>query len=631
MKTTSGSFFNTLKSITPTASEIASSGVKYSDYSLTPFGAIYIESRPYEKGRSVLIAQSDKKRLELNPRNTSVRSRVYEYGGKSWAVSKLGVVFCLDNKGLYYLKHDLNSSKCIEQSLENTYFGDPDITDSGMIAAIKEMPRDKKCFITLFDLTTNKSSDFAYGDKLFAYPRLNPSSTKIAFISWSETNMPWQASTLLVGDVVSKNNGITIKNVKTVIKEGSFSVTQPKWINDTTLVFLSDLDGYYNLYQFDCLTSQLTQLTDLKFDCCHPQWVFGQSNFVAINEESFLITFRKVTKTEITWKLGLKEKNRFKEINCEFCYISSLSIYKDKIGALISKNNQPLAPAYFTVKEILHGLNNESLKPKMIIKPKKKFNKLTWSVIGIKVNDAPVKALFYKAQKSFSGLNPLIMICHGGPTSSIEPGYDPTIDFFTSKGFNVVSFDYRGSSGYGRQFRNLLKGNWGLSDVEDAIALAQYLIEKKLVSASKLFIRGSSAGGLTVFGALAKSSLFAGGVSYYGVTDLFKLDQSTHRFESNYLSWLIGPLPKAKKLFKERSPINFAHEIKSPMLIFQGLQDNVVPVDQAETIFNKLRENKTLVKLILFKDEGHGFRAQSAIKRSLEEELKFYIRLGAFD
>lgn len=239
-------------------------------------------------------------------------------------------------------------------------------------------------------------------------------------------------------------------------------------------------------------------------------------------------------------------------------------------------------------------------------------------------------ALYYPPKnKDYEGLEntlpPLIVKIHGGPTASAVASFDSRLQFWTSRGFGVVDVNYGGSSGFGRNYRNLLKGNWGIIDVEDCEYAAKYLISKNLVDKNKIAIRGGSAGGFTTLAALIFKDIFSVGGVYYGVSDLIALTKDTHKFESRYLDTLIGVYPRDKKIYDMRSPINHVQELKVPVIFFQGDEDEVVPLNQATTMYNALKQQGIKSKLIIYEKEQHGFSKAENIQDSLQKELEFYL------
>jgi dipeptidyl aminopeptidase/acylaminoacyl peptidase len=227
------------------------------------------------------------------------------------------------------------------------------------------------------------------------------------------------------------------------------------------------------------------------------------------------------------------------------------------------------------------------------------------------------------------GPPPLVVFCHGGPTGSAEPGFDPTVQFFTSRGLGVAAVDYRGSSGYGRAYREQLAGGWGVADVEDCAAFAAGLAAAGRVDGDRMAIRGTSAGGLTALNALVRTRLFLGAASWYGVTDLEALAAETHDFESRYLEALVGPLPETAARYRERSPVHHPDRIAGRVLLLQGADDPVVPADQSVRFAELLGEHGVECRLVVFDGESHGFRAAATIEACLTEELDFYRALFA--
>jgi len=222
------------------------------------------------------------------------------------------------------------------------------------------------------------------------------------------------------------------------------------------------------------------------------------------------------------------------------------------------------------------------------------------------------------------------VLSHGGPTSAASDDLSLAIQYWTSRGFAVINVDYRGSTGHGRSFMLALRGNWGIYDVDDCAYAAMYMDKKGAIDFDRLAIKGGSAGGYTTLCALTFRDEFKAGASYYGVGDLEALARDTHKFESRYLDSLVGPYPERKDIYQQRSPIHYVDKLDRPVIFFQGLDDKVVPPNQAETMVAAVRAKGLPVAYVPFEGEGHGFRSAENIKRSLEAELYFYSRIFNF-
>ena len=223
------------------------------------------------------------------------------------------------------------------------------------------------------------------------------------------------------------------------------------------------------------------------------------------------------------------------------------------------------------------------------------------------------------------------MKSHGGPTAATSASFNPSIQYWTSRGIAVLDVNYGGSTGYGRAYRERLKGKWGIVDIDDCVNGAKFLVAKGLADPEKLAIDGGSAGGYTTLGALTFRDVFKAGASYYGVSDMGALAQDTHKFESRYLDSLVGPYPEQKDLYDRRSPINFTDQLSCPVIFLQGDEDKIVPPNQAEMMVSALKEKGIPVAYLLFEGEQHGFRKAENIKRSLDAELYFYGRVLGFE
>jgi len=463
------------------------------------------------------------------------------------------------------------------------------------------------------------------GNDFYASPRISPDGRAIAWITWNHSNMPWDGTELWTARIDEQGS---LMNAKCVAGGPDESVFQPEFSPEGELFFVSDVNGWWNLYKM--CDSSVMPIVEMQAEFGMPQWVFGMSTYAFCGKEKIICAFNQ----KGVWKLAqihVREKT-LQIIKTPYSDIGYLRA-NGKVIAFIGG-----APGQFrsiirfdpqTQKtEVLKSSNKIRIDAAYLSKPE--------TIDFPTKNNALAHAFYYPPKNmDFSSSTdekpPLLVMCHGGPTAAASNALNLSIQYWTSRGFAVVDVNYRGSSGYGRQYRQDLKYNWGIFDVEDCISAACLLIKKRLVNENNIAIRGGSAGGYTTLCALTSSSVFKAGASYYGVSDLELLAMQTHKFESHYLDGLIGEYPAQSLIYKQRSPINHIDQLSCPIIFFQGLEDKVVPPEQAQMIVDMLKEKGLPVAYVPFEGEGHGFRSAANIKRALDGELYFYSCVFGFD
>jgi dipeptidyl aminopeptidase/acylaminoacyl peptidase len=585
-----------------------------------------LESRPEEKGRITLI--DAEKNTELIPKSFNIRSKVHEYGGNCITTDGKNRFFFTEfsDQNIYSLipgqkpepvTHEKNlrfADFCFDQH-RNCLFAVMEDHRKSDLTPVNSIVR-----ISLKDGTIETVCE---GQDFYAYPRLDFESKALAFIAWNHPQMPWDGTKLFISNLTRNGKVISVQKVAGGKEE---SVLQPEWHQDK-LLYVSDKSGYYNLYSFsnnshDCLLP-------LEADFAKPMWSIGACSYKPINNEKIFVTFCQ----KANWKCGIFNLNnrRLEEISSEFNFFSSISVSKQKVFFIAaSYKSSPSAvcfsPEIGTFKEIYKS-SELPIDEKYISVPES-FS------FEVEFNQT-AQAFFYPPLNPDFSLPvnqkpPLIVISHGGPTGAANSFLDLAVQFWTTRGFAVVDVNYSGSAGFGRHFRDSLKGNWGINDVRDCREAAKYLIKKGLVDAEKIAIRGGSAGGYTTLCALTFTDIFKAGASYFGLSDLEMLAKETHKFESRYMDLLVGKYPQQANIYKERSPINHADKMSCPVIFFQGLDDKVVPPNQAERMFKILCKKNIPTAYVTYPGEGHGFRQSKNIKHSLESELYFYCKVLGF-
>lgn len=575
----------------------------------------WTESLPSEKGRTVIVKQNASGQTTIiTPPGFDVRTKVHEYGGRSFTVLNGVIYFINRTDQKLYIQAENETPRLVTK--EDIRLAEPTALSDGVIAvAEKNENNHVDNFLAYIDTKTGKITPLHQGHDFYAYPTLNQNKTKLAWITWDHPNMPWDKTQLWTADF--HNNQLT--NVTLLNDNHNESLIQPRWSPSGQLYFITDRSGWWNLHNLK------GPVYPQKADFGKPLWMLGTYSWdFTGNQDEIVATYTQNGKSELV--LIQPATKEAVQINLPYTDFSQPTVSNGNIYLFLASPTTPRRLAKINI-------NNNSL---LLLDQPEKLN-LDTGYISLPVaitypttDGHQAHAYYYKPQNpQYTGpkgkLPPLIVMSHGGPTAAADTVLSLRIQYWTSRGFAVLDVNYRGSTGFGRAYRDLLKGKWGIYDVEDCIAGARYLIDKNLVDPKKIFIRGGSAGGFTTLVALTKTDLFAAGASYYGVSDLELLLKDTHKFEAEYLDSLIGSYSTQKELYTERSPINHTSEIHTPVIFFQGGMDKVVPVNQAEVMYNALKKRGIRTEMIIYPEEEHGFRQTPNVKDSLERERQFYL------
>jgi dipeptidyl aminopeptidase/acylaminoacyl peptidase len=406
------------------------------------------------------------------------------------------------------------------------------------------------------------------------------------------------------------------------------SIVQPEWSPGGTLYFTSDRTGWWNLYRWT--KNRVEAVCPMEAEFGQPQWVFGGSLYAFDSESKIICSYSKSGRSylaEINTTTGA-----LAQLELAYSAISRVQTAAGRAVLIAASATEPTCVVEVNLAtralKVLRRSREVELEPEYFSTPRP----LEFPT----ENGETAHAIFYPPQnRDYVGREnekpPLLVMSHGGPTSAASTSLQYSVQYWTSRGLAVLDVNYRGSSGYGRAYRELLKGGWGIVDVDDCVNGARYLAETGQVDGNRLAIRGGSAGGYTTLCALTFRDTFKAGASHYGISDLEALAKDTHKFESRYLDGLIGPYPERRDLYIERSPIYFTERLGCPMILFQGLEDKVVPPNQAAMMVEAVRAKGLPVAYLLFDGEQHGFRKAENIKRVLEAELYFYSKVFGFD
>ncbi|VAW71246.1 Prolyl oligopeptidase family protein [hydrothermal vent metagenome] len=595
----------------------------------------WLEPRPEEKGRLILNKRTlnsegeEHTEIDLLGPDKSVRSQVHEYGGSAYQVFEQGIIFVNHSDQQLY-KYEHNGSCTAITTLEHYRFTDIQISsDSQHLICICEqhLESEHEPYNSLIsvDISTGEYQTLAEDDDFYASPKLfqctHDKTAKLCWISWSHPDMPWDHTRLWTADF--EPNG-TVSNIKCVRNNPGESIFQPLWSPDGTLYFVSDISDWWNIYSIDNEQALIAMSAEFGL----PQWVFGMSTYGFIDSETIGCSYIQNGDNQLA-TIDIK-RQVLTTIKSELTFFDQICTGDDCLWFIGA--SPTLFPAIYR-----YSLHNKLIK-RISVAAQWQPDINTISVAQAIDYDTshhqkshayfypPVNPLYADSDE----LPPLIVMSHGGPTTHANNSLSLKIQFWTSRGFAVCDVNYRGSTGYGRPYRDALKSQWGIYDVDDCIYAARYLVEQKLVDPDKLAIRGGSAGGFSVLSALTFHNTFKAGASYYGISDLAVLAKDTHKFEARYLDRLVGPWPEAQDIYIQRSPINSVDKLNCPVIFFQGLKDKVVPPNQAELMVKALCDKKVPVAHITYADEQHGFRQATTIVHSLHTELLFYGKVFGF-
>ena len=614
------------------AAQVASAGVRLQSLTLDRDDVYWVESRPSEGGRQPLLRHSpDDATSEVTPSDFNARTRVHEYGGGEHWIHN-GVAFATNFTDQRLYRFDTSGSRPITPEPATPAadrYADGDLTpDGARIYCVRERhTAGSEAANEVVVLPADGSAEptvVVTGSDFVSSPRVSPDGATLAWLSWDHPRMPWDGTALHIATIQPDG---TLGPATLVAGASDESVTQPRWSPDGELHFISDRSGWWNLYaQRAGFTVALVPI-DAEF--AGPDWVFGLSSYDFLDDGSLICSYSTDDGTRLArLRPGTTDLER---IPCDYTAISYLRASGDRIAFIGASATQAPAvvsgPADGSDWRALMRSRTDELDTSYVSTPESITFPTTGGTTSHALYYAPRHA---EVEGPADERPPLVVMSHGGPTSATSGAYNPAIQFWTTRGIAVVDVNYRGSTGYGRDYRRALNLRWGIVDTDDCIAAATYLAERGDIDGHRLCIRGGSAGGYTTLCALAFHNVFQAGASYFGVADAEALATDTHKFESRYLDSMIGPYPEAAATYKARSPIHFADQISAAVILFQGLEDEVVPPAQAEQMVAALQANNLPHAYLPFEGEQHGFRRAENIIATLEAELSFYGQVLGF-
>ena len=630
---------------------IAAGALRISGITLDTGEIYWIEGRPSEGGRNVLVRRdANLHTSDLAPPGVNVRTRLHEYGGPAYIVSG-GDAFYVNfaDQRVYRLAeftHPEPSNTPAPITPEGFFYGDftIDRTRQRLICVREDHTQPGRepvnTLVSLpMDGSTSAGDVLASGDDFYSTPRVSPGGSRLAWLAWRHPQMPWDGTELWVARISEDG---TLREPRRVAGSDSESIYQPGWGPDGTLYFASDRTGWWQLYRLNENGNDPNGPNDpndpngpndieavlseppSRSEFGRPQWVFGTATWAFAGPSRIVASYTR----DGRWHLALIDvaTGRLTDIATDVQPHEWLAASETYAFFLAGSTTSPDA---LVGLELATGAT-ETVRIAASLYLDSGYVSVPEAIECPTTGGQTAHAFYYPPRnRDFSAPQtdrpPLIVISHGGPTTAAKGTLDLQIQYWTSRGFAVADVDYGGSSGYGREYRQRLNGQWGIVDVDDVVHAALFLASQGKADRKRLIIRGGSAGGYTTLAALAfHPEVFGAGASYYGVSDVEVLARDTHKFESRYLDTLIGPYPEKQDLYRARSPIHFVDQFACPLILFQGLEDKVVPPNQSQMMADAVRAKGLPVEYLTFEGEQHGFRKAETIIRCLESELEFY-------
>jgi dipeptidyl aminopeptidase/acylaminoacyl peptidase len=590
----------------------------------------WIEWRPSENGRYCIVRRAANGAIEdVTPAGFNVRCTVHEYGGAAYAVSNGVVYFSNYSDQHLYIQKPGNAPEILCKEAGMRYADAVvDQTRQRLICVREDHARAGEATNGIAGISLNPPGQaglIVSGNDFYSNPRLSPDGKSLAWLTWHHPNMPWDGCELWVGEFADDGS---IINQQLVAGGQEESIFQPEWSPGGVLYFISDRSGWWNLYRWN-KDGQIDSLCKMTAEFGRPLWQFGYSTYTFATSDQIVCSYTK----EGSWTLALLDTiNK----NLEPLQTGYADILWPRAlpGAVVFKGGSPREAASIVLLD-LATKRCEVLRKSTGISIDEGYISIPEPIEFPTEGGLTAHAFFYRpANQDFTAAAtekpPLLVKSHGGPTGNTSSTLSLEIQYWTSRGIAVLDVNYGGSTGYGTAYRRRLNGKWGITDVDDCVNGALFLVKRGDVDGERLLITGGSAGGYTTLCALTFHDVFKAGASHYGIGDLEAMVADTHKFESRYCDALIAPYPEGKDVYIERSPIRHIEKLSCPVVFFQGLEDKVVPPNQAEAMVEALKLKKIPVAYVPFPGEQHGFRKADTVKRALDGELYFYSRVLNF-
>ena len=616
-----------------TAELLASTYVGLDELRIDGDDVYWNELRPTDKGRNVIVQRKpDGTLTDITPPGFSARTRVHEYGGGCYLIQNGTVYFSNYTDQRFYRQDPASDPRPLTPPVDMRYADSVFDQKRNRIISIREDHTVKtgQAVATIVGLDLENGGEgeiLVSGNDFYSTPRLSTDGSKLAWLTWNHPNMPWDGTELWIADVKADGSLGPAEKIAGGLDE---SIYQPEWSPDGELYFSSDRTGWWNLHRWH--NNEVEALYPMEAEFGLPQWGFGSHTFVFESQDRIVCAYTKNGLWNLA-SLNLRKKT-LEPIETSISQIDrgNLAVKNGQVFLIGGSATEPSSIVRIDLSsratEILHRSREITVGKECISIP----NAIEFPTESGRTAFAffyPPRNPEYEAPPGEKP--PLLVVSHGGPTSASPSTLRYEVQYWTSRGIGVVDVNYGGSTGYGREYRKRLNDQWGIVDVQDCVNATRYLASHGQADGERLGIRGGSAGGYTTLCALAFTNTFKAGASYFGVSDLELLAKDTHKFESRYLDKLVGPYPERRDIYRARSPIYHVDGISSALILFQGLQDKVVPPDQSEKIFEAVKAKGLPVAYIAYEWEQHGFRRAENIKRSYEAELYFYSKIFQFN
>jgi dipeptidyl aminopeptidase/acylaminoacyl peptidase len=625
-----------------TADLIVSASVGLGQPALFGQDVYWVESRPLEGGRNVIVRRRpDGTTTDLNPPPFNARTRVHEYGGGDYLANGETVYFANFTDQKLYRVRPGESPEALTHDDGMRYAAmTMDALRSRIICVREDHTGDGEAVnaVVAIDLDSGDQQVLVEGADFYSDPRVSPDGAMLAWLSWHHPNMPWDGCELHTAPFADDGS---LGEPELIAGGPSESIFQPQWSPEGVLYFVSDRSGWWNLYRAKPRPGApsspaergrlIEHVASMEAEFGQPQWVFGMTTYDFDGADRIVCCFCEGGAWRLATIDASVESPSLREIGTDFTLVRDARSHN---GRAVFLGGSPSRPSGLFLLDLQTG-QIETLKLASSIELDDGYISQPQTIEFPTEAGLTAHGFFYPPRnKDFETptgeLPPLLVMSHGGPTAATSATLRLGIQYWTSRGIAVLDVNYGGSTGYGRAYRERLNGRWGIVDVDDCVNGARNLAERGLVDGDRLAITGGSAGGFTTLAALTFRDTFKAGASHYGIGDLEALARDTHKFESRYLDGLVGPYPERRDIYLERSPIHHVEHLGCPVIFFQGLEDQVVPPNQAESMVEALRQKGVPVAYLAFEGEQHGFRRAENIKRSMEAELDFYGRMFGF-
>ncbi|MBN1345346.1 MAG: S9 family peptidase [Phycisphaerae bacterium] len=591
----------------------------------------WVELRPTEGGRCVVVRRDGGGHTEdMIPAGFNARTRVHEYGGGAYIPLDNDVIFThFDDQRVYRSGGGHGEPRAItaDSNLRHADF-EVDTRRSRLIAVRQDHRGGGEPVNTIVSVRLDgrqQDEILAAGNDFYASPRLSPDGSQLAWLTWNHPDMPWDAAELWVASV---NDDGSLSGATHAAGGRNESIVQPQWSPDGVLHFISDRTDWWNLCSWR--DGRVEPVIELEAEFAAPQWAFGQSTYAFTGHGGIVCAYARNGFWHLAHiDLGSRKLNA---ISTPYANVGSLRASEGRAAFIAGAPDRSTAVVHMD----LGTGESEELRRAADLRIDPGYVSVPEPVEFPTEGDLTSHGFFYPpTNKDYAAppgeRPPLVVLAHGGPTAATTSSLNLTIQYYTSRGIAVLDVNYGGSTGYGRAYRERLYGQWGVVDVDDCCNGARYLAQRGLVDGDRLAIAGGSAGGYTTLSCLTFRDVFSAGASDFGISDCEALAKETHKFESRYLDRLIGPYPERRDIYLERSPIHHVDGLSCPIIFFQGLEDRVVPPNQARMMADALRKKGLPVALIELEGEQHGFRKAENIRRSLEGKLYFFSRIFGFE